>query len=490
MTAQTVTQAYRFALDPSPAMQRALRSHVGAARFAFNQMLALVKTQMDQRDEERASGIVVENLTPSAGWSLYALRKEWNLRKHGVAPWWPNNSKEAYNSGLFALSQALKNWDDSRKGKRAGKPMEFPKFKKRGDRLGVRFTTGTIRVEADRHHEVMPRLGRIHTLESTRKLARRVEADSARVLAATVTRDGGGRWFCSFTVEVQRRIGRSAVPSHTRAGLYPVVGIDLGVKDLIVAATADGKEVMRVAAPRSLGKAQARLRRLQRKATRQRGPWLADPSAHKGGHRRQPSKRWQSTQHHIAKTHRRASTIRLDTLHKTTTKLAHMADVVVVEDLNVAGMSRRKPGAGAGGRGLNRAIADAGLATVKRLLGYKTNWYGSELTVIDRWYPSSKTCSGCGTVKTKLSLAERTFECDHCHLRVDRDLNAAINIARTGERMLRECVSAGSAPVAGRRATRKTKAAQAAGAGGYEASTPRHPMVDQTGSATSQGEAA
>ena len=134
---------------------------------------------------------------------------------------------------------------------------------------------------------------------------------------------------------------------------------------------------------------------------------------------------------------------------------------------------RRKPGAGRGGRGLNRAIADAAPGELRRQLGYKTTWYGSQLVVADRWYPSSKTCSACGAVKAKLALADRQYQCDHCGAVLDRDLNAAINLARLSEHALRvEGRPAGSGPVAGRGAIRKTSPPTGAAAGGDETSTP------------------
>ncbi|MQA63290.1 MAG: helix-turn-helix domain-containing protein, partial [Actinophytocola sp.] len=102
-----VAQAYKFALGPTPGQSRALTSHAGGARFAHNHMLALVKAVMDQRAAERSYGIGEEQLTPSVGWSLPALRKIWNARKDIVAPWWGENSKEAYNTGLDALARGL-----------------------------------------------------------------------------------------------------------------------------------------------------------------------------------------------------------------------------------------------------------------------------------------------------------------------------------------------------------------------------------------------
>ena len=126
-----VVQAYRFAMDPSPRQVRELNSHCGAARFAFNTMLGVVRKNLDQRAAERTYEIAESKLTPAQGWSLAALRKTWNQIKDDVAPWWPTNSKEAYNSGLDALARALHNWNKSRTGERNGAAVGFPKLKSR-----------------------------------------------------------------------------------------------------------------------------------------------------------------------------------------------------------------------------------------------------------------------------------------------------------------------------------------------------------------------
>ncbi|MGH3501491.1 MAG: helix-turn-helix domain-containing protein [Nocardioidaceae bacterium] len=173
-----VAQAYRFALDPTPAQQRALAAHAGAARLAFNHMLAHVKAVMDQRAAEKTYDIAEEDLIAAQGWSLPALRREWNARKHQVAPWWGENSKEAYNTGLDGLARALDAWAKSRSGERGGARVGFPRFKSRSrSRASVRFTTGTIRVEPDRHHLTLPRVGRIARdgcLRTKQKLMNRV----------------------------------------------------------------------------------------------------------------------------------------------------------------------------------------------------------------------------------------------------------------------------------------------------------------------------
>jgi transposase len=196
--------AYRFALDPTPRQARELARHAGAARAAFNWGLAAVTSNLEQREAERSYGIDSEDLTPPLDWSLYALRKAWNQAKGEAAPWWRECSKEAFNTGLDQLARALKNWSESRGGRRAGRRMGFPRFKaKRRCVPSVRFTTGAMRVEADGTHIRLPRLGTIKTHESTRKLERKIAAGNARILSATVRFDKG-RWFVAFTVGPRR----------------------------------------------------------------------------------------------------------------------------------------------------------------------------------------------------------------------------------------------------------------------------------------------
>jgi IS605 OrfB family transposase len=294
---------------------------------------------------------------------------------------------------LDALARALKNWADSRHGRRNGRPMGFPRRrKKRHARVACRFTTGAIRVLPDRKHVQLPRIGVVRTHESTRKLARRLEQGTARILAATISRRAD-RWYVSFTVEVQR-----AIPASN--GRASVIGVDVGVRHLAVLST--GQSIVN---PRALEGSLRRLRRLDRELARRRP----------GSKRRSQSKRQR------ARLHDRAASLRRDALHKLTTSLATQHGAVVIEQLNVAGLLRN--------RRLARVIADTGMAELRRLLGYKVSWYGCRLVVADPFYPSSKRCSACGWVKAKLTLAERTFCCEACGLKIDRDLNAARNLA-------------------------------------------------------------
>lgn len=444
-------QAYRFALDLTSGQERDVYAHAGAARVAYNWALARVKAVMGQRAAERSYGVPDELLTPAVSWSLPALRKAWNAAKADAAPWWAEVSKEAFNTGLDALARGLKNWAGCRTGKRAGRPVGFPRFKsRRRSTPAVRFTTGAIRVEPDRMHVVLPRLGRLKLHESARKLARRLQAGTARIMSATVRRDGG-RWYVAFTVEVQRAERTPARPGS-------VVGVDVGIKYLAVLSTGE-----LVDNPRHLLAARQRMRALGRALSRKSGP------DRRIG--RRPSTRWERASARLGRAHARVSNLRRDGLHKLTTRLAHEHGSIVVEDLNVTGMLRN--------RKLARHIADVGFAEIRRQLAYKTGWNGGRLLVADRWYPSSKTCSGCGTVKTKLALHERVYICEACGLVIDRDRNAALNLAA----LAAEFDTAGSGPVAARGADQKTRVRGQVAVKREPGTTP----VGQTGTVPPQG---
>jgi putative transposase len=172
-----VIQAYRFALDPAPAQERMLRSHAGAARFAWNWGLA----QCQQRYQAEGSW-----------YSGLELHKLWNTAKKAdpALAWWTENSKCVYQEAFRNLDRALQDFIKSKKGQRKGKRLGFPRFKKRGKcRDSFRFSTGAISCTGTT--VILPRLGVIRTHESTRKLARRLAGGTARIVSATVSRGGG-----------------------------------------------------------------------------------------------------------------------------------------------------------------------------------------------------------------------------------------------------------------------------------------------------------
>ena len=340
-------EAVKVALDPSPAQERLLLSHAGAARFAFNAGLAHVKAGID-------AGVKPE-------WSYYALVRWWNANKDALAvnadgtPWWAENSKEAANTGLRSLAAALSNWSKSRRGERRGR-----------------------------------KVGRVHCMEDVSE-----RVGGARVLRMTVSKRAG-RWYAALTVEREE----SAVREALRGG---AVGVDLGIKTL--ATLSDGTVIEN---PRCLAASERRLKQAQQALSRKT----------RGSNRRAKARA------KVARLHARVANQRLDAMHKATTMIARTYSTVCIEDLNVAGMVKN--------RRLAKAIMDTSFGEFRRQLEYKTARTGAALHVVDRWYPSSKTCSKCGRVKAKLPLAERVYRCDGCGLVMDRDLNAAVNIKVAG----------------------------------------------------------
>lgn len=328
-----VIQAYRFALDPAPAQERMLRSHACAARFAWNWGLARCQ-QRYQAEGSWYSGI--------------ELHKLWNAGKKAdpALAWWAENSKCVYQEAFRDLDRALRDFIRSKKGQRKGKRLGFPRFKKRGrSRDSFRFSTGVIGCAGTT--VTLPRLGVICTHESTRKLARRLEAGTVRILSATVSRTAG-RWFVSFTVEVDR-----AIPErHARPG--SAIGVDLGVATLLTGMDDQGT-VVTVPGPKALRSSLRRLRRASRAHSRK---------AAGSANRRKSAAR-------LARIHARVADVRADALHKATSGLAARYETVVAEDLNVAGMARN--------RRLARALADQGFGMARRMLGYKTTWNGGSL---------------------------------------------------------------------------------------------------------------
>ena len=362
-----------------------MASHAGAARFAYNAGLAHVK-------EAIGGGEPVD-------WSHYSLRRWWNENKDELTVnkttgevWWSQNSKESYSGGLRSLAQGLSNWSKSRKGQRKGKRVGFPRFKSKNTVMRFAYSTGfTAPTAGDPYGLKLPRIGRVHCIENVYD-----RVNGSRLVRITVSRRAGN-WCASLTVEREQ----PSSPAHTlKRG---AVGVDLGVKNL--ATLSDGTVIPN---PRALGARLKALRKAQKALSRKV----------KGSARREKARE------RVARLYARVADVRADVINKATTMITRTYGVVCVEDLNVAGMVKN--------HSLARSLSDASLGEFRRQLEYKTARTGAVLRVVDRWFPSSKTCSNCGVVKAKLSLSERTFNCDACGLSIDRDLNAAINIEVAG----------------------------------------------------------
>lgn len=360
-----IRQAFRYELAPTAMQIAALANHAGAARWAWNWGLA-VRRKGYSRRRQTLGGVELHRL-------LNRLKRTPNFA------WLYEVSKCAPQEALRDLDRAYANyWRGRNRGRRVG----LPRFKKRG-RCPERFRlTGAIRVEDAA--VVLPRIGQVATKEPTGKFR-------GRILSATCRREAD-RWYCSLTVEVVR-----PDPAPVDG---PVVGVDLGIHTFAVCS-----DSTLIESPRALERSLRKLRRRARAVSR----------------RQRGSRNRAKAAMAVSRCHRRIRNQRADALHKATTALARAKSVIVVEDLHVAGLMRN--------RHLARAIADQGWAEFHRQLAYKCGWYGSRLLVAPRLFPSSRLCSACGALKAALPLDVRVFRCQVCGLVIDRDLNAANNLA-------------------------------------------------------------
>jgi len=294
-------------------------------------------------------------------------------------------SKCAPQEALRNLDRAFAHFFRRVKEKRAGKKVKvgFPHFKSRKNGLGSFRLTGAMHVFENAIQ--LPRLGRLRLKECGY-----LPMAGVHLLSATLS-ERAGRWFVSLQVEME-----IADPQAEQKGS---VGVDLGI--LRLATLSDGEGVDN---PHALRRAQTKIRRVQRcVARRQKGS----------------ANRKKAVQQ-LARAHYRVANIRKEAVHQATSRLAKTKSVIVLEDLNVSGMLKNHH--------LAQAIADVGLYEFRRQLSYKGKWYGCEVQIADRYYPSSKRCSRCGRVKPDLALSERMYRCIYCGLELDRDWNAALNL--------------------------------------------------------------
>jgi putative transposase len=334
----------------------------------------------------------------------------------GIQPWAPEVPNSVIQRGEKDADVAWGNWKSSLAGKRKGRRVGHPRFKskvKSRDSFYLANTETGLVDGAPRRLRLGGKLGAVRTCEPLRRLRRALQRRAGRILSVTVSR-GGHHWYaCVLLEESIELLGPSR--RQVAAG---TVGVDLGVKVAAALSTGeiiDNPQIGKDAAPR--------LRKAQRaKARTQKG----------SARHRKAARRVGEIQHRIAE--RRATF-----LHALTKRLATDWAVVALEDLNVAGMTRsskgtvEKPGKKVRQKaGLNRSILDVSFGELRRQVTYKSVWYGSKVAICGRYRPSSKTCSNCGAAKAKLKLSERTYRCDTCGTVLDRDVNAAVNIAAWG----------------------------------------------------------
>jgi putative transposase len=360
-------RAYKTELKPNNRQRTNLLQHAGAARFAYNWGLQIKIEEYEKTGK-----------SPSA----YTIHKELVEKKKKEFSWMYQVSKCAPQEALIDLDKAFRNFF---RGLKNGTKIGFPKFKSKRSGVNSFRLYGSIRVFSSSVQ--LPRLGRIKIKE---RGYLPLESERVRIISATVS-TRAGRWSISLSVEEDIDVPKN---------YGPIVGVDLGIK--YMATVSDGTMIEN---PKALLRYERKLKRLQRSLSRK-----------KIGSRNREKVRKQ-----IQILYMRITNIRKDAIHKATSSLTKTKSVIGVEDLCVRGLVRGR---------FSKSVSDVGFGEFRRQLEYKSKWYGSKVVVINRFYPSSKTCSSCREVKNSLSLSVRTFFCEECGLRLDRDLNASLNIMK------------------------------------------------------------
>jgi putative transposase len=362
-------RVHKIRLDPNPAQATYFAKACGVARHAYNWALGRWIEQYEA------------GLKPSES----ALRREYNAIKPVEFPWALEITKNAPQQAIKNVGTAFQNF--FRRVKAGDNKPGYPKFKKKGIHDSFRADNGPQTAEADAvavdgKRVKLPIIGWVRMREAVRF--------PGQIKSAVVSKMADG-WYVALAVETEAKLERQADNG--------TVGVDLGVKTLAVLSTGEAVE-----GPKPHKILLKRLRRLNQSLSRKV----------KG------SANWHKAKTKLAKLHKRIADIRTDAAHKLTTRLASEFNTVAIEDLNVSGMAKNHC--------LARSVMDGGFFEIRRQVEYKAKMTGSNVVVVNRWFPSSKTCSGCGEIHD-MPLSARQMTCDCGHV-MNRDLNAAINLAK------------------------------------------------------------
>ena len=368
-----VRTAYRCRAYPDQAQQEVLNRTFGCVRVVWNRTLA----ERHRRWHASRTGMSYAQ----SDRALTAMKKDPALAFLSAVSSVPLQQALRHQHQAFAAFFA--------------KRARYPRFKSRRSRQSAHYTRSAFRMKD----------GQLWLGKTTAPLQHvwswpDVDVAALNPAMVIVSREPDGRWYVTFTIDMD---DPEPLPSAGR-----VTGVDLGVKDFAV--TSDGD---RMANPRHLERRARALARYQRRMAR----------CQRGSANRVKAKA------KVARAHRKVRNARMDFLHRASARLVRENDVIVIEDLAVANMVKN--------RHLARAISGCGWGEFRRQLAYKCQRHGRRLVIIDRWYPSSKTCSACGHLLAELSLSTRQWTCPSCGARHDRDINAAKNILAAGHAVAR-----------------------------------------------------
>ncbi|WP_377478180.1 MAG: RNA-guided endonuclease TnpB family protein [Microcoleus anatoxicus] len=357
---------YRYRIYPTDQQRQSLAQLFGCVRVVWNDALALCKQSEKKPKSAELQKVVITQ-----------------AKQTTERAWLSEVSNIPLQQSVADLETAFKNFFQSCKGKRKGRKVGYPKFKKRTNSQSARFRIGGFSIKGEEVY--LAKIGNIKPIWS-----RELPSDPTSV---TVIKDCANRYFLSFVVEVE--------PVQVEAK-HMSVGIDLGIKTFAV--MSDGGK----AKSPSCKKLDKKVRKLQKQLARQQ----------------KDSKRRHKTRIKIAKTHNRIADLRQDFLQKLSTKVVSENQTIILEDLNVSGMVKN--------RKLAMVISQQGWYEFRSLCEAKSEKFGREFRVISRWEPTSQVCSDCGFKWGKLDLSIRSVLCLSCGIEHDRDENAAKNINQVG----------------------------------------------------------
>lgn len=405
-----INRAYKTELNPNNKQRSIFNRYAGAARYVYNWALALRIAEYEKKKADKDYKLSV---------SKYDLQKRMTQYKKLPENMWLKEIPIGVREGAIeSLDRAYQNF--FRHVKEGKEKAGFPKFKNRQSRKSFRFR---LSIKVYNRMIRLPIIGKICLKENGYLPSH----EDVKICFATVSEEAR-RWYVSVTVETEIP---NPIPANGEA-----IGVDVGIKSLAVCS--DGTVYEN---PKRFEKMRKKLKRLQKKQSRQRsrcpGCFSSSIRFKKGGWCEcckcenkyrigEPSKNFLKTKAKIAKIQKSISDARKNNQHETTTSIIRKeASVIVLEDLNVKGMIS------AGGnrkRGLNRNMADAGMGEIHRQLKYKAEWNGNEILEAPKFFPSSKTCNRCGFVKMDLELKDRKWQCESCGSVNDRDFNASLNL--------------------------------------------------------------
>ena len=372
-------KAYKYRIYPNKEQQTKMSQFFGCCRFVYNKC---IEWYSDAYKSWKENGTDIGK-TPL----LTELKKDFEFLKEC------DNAALAYSRSNF--ERAIKHFIKSKNGKRKGKRLGFPQFKSK-HKSKMTYKTcdahGGIRFVDDSHIK-LPKMGLI-------KCVKHRDFDGV-IKAVTVEMKPSGKYYISVMVECQNEIELKINKKNNYNNLN-VVGLDMSLSDFVVSSHEEDNTIVKYV--RNYRKNEKHLSKLQRKLSRKE----------KGSKNKMKSKR------QVAVLHEKIANQRKDFINKTALYFASKYDVIVLEDINLQNMSRTLH--------LGKSVTDLGFGEFRTILEQKCNEYDTTIIYVDKWYPSSKTCSSCGAINKSLKLSDREWACTECGTCHNRDFNAALNL--------------------------------------------------------------